>query len=372
MTPRERMLCAMHKRETDRIPWATLDCLLPRGYVERKIREKGCGLNMVMPPWSYQMERREVTIEEKRTWDQHKRAQIIMRTYHTPLGSVSQKAQLRLGLSSNKQEWITEHMIKDVSDYPIVKFIIENTRYYKDYDSFLEAQEDLGDDGIAVAFGETPMHMMIWYLMGIYRFSIDLYEHPQEFKELASLLEEKYDEMYKIIADSPAELVIGGENLSGDIISPPLFEKYSAPFHDKQAQLMHEKGKIYGVHCDGRLNSLKDLIKKTDIDVIDSFTLPEGGGDLSLKEAKKLWKDKAIWVNFPASLCHENEEKIREVLIQIFREVTPGDGFMLEYSEDLPPNLWKKTLIVIAETMEKYGDYSLALRHFREKRKHKP
>jgi len=357
MTPRERIRRAMHKKKTDRIPWAAYGCLLPRGYVERKVREKGCGLYMVMSPCSYQMERQRVTIEEKRTWDQHNRAQIIMRTYHTPIGSVSQKAQLRMGLSSNKQEWITEHMIKDVSDYPIVKFIIENTRYYKDYDSFLEAQEDIGEDGIVAAVAETPMHMMIWYLMGVEKFSIDLYEHPQEFNKLANLLEEKYDEMYKIIADSPTELVIGGENLSGDIISPPLFEKYSAPFHNKQARLMHKKGKIYAVHCDGRLNCLKDLIKKTDIDVIDSFTLPEGGGDLSLEEAKKLWKNKVIWANFPACLCHENEEKIRKFLIQTLRKVTPGDGFMLEYSEDLPVNLWKKTLTVIAETMEKYGNY---------------
>lgn len=358
MTPRETILCAMHKRKTDRIPWAALGCLLPRGYVERKVREKGCGLYMVLSPSTYEIERREVTIEERTTWDEHNRAKGIMRTYHTPLGSVSQKVQVRLGLSSNKQEWITEHMIKDVSDYPIVKFIIENTLYYKDYDSFLEAEDAMGDDGIVAAVADTPMHTMIWYLMGIERFSIDLYEHPQEFKELANLLQEKYDEVYKIIADSPAELVLGGENLSGDIISPPLFEKYSAPFHNKQAQLMHEKGKIYGVHMNGRLNCLKDFIKKTDIDLIDSFTLPEGGGDLSLEKAKKLWKNKVIWVNFPACLCHENEEKIREFLIQTLRKVTPGDGFMLEYSEDLPLNLWKKTLTVIAGTMEKYGNYS--------------
>ena len=139
--------------------------------------------------------------------------------------------------------------------------------------------------------------------------------------------------------------------------SPRLFGKYSLPFYNKQARLLHERDKIYGLHCDGRLNCLKNLIQRTDVDLIESFTLPEGGGDLPLQEAQRLWKDKAIWANFPASLCHTDEGNIREILIRILKKATPGDGFVLEYSEDLPINLWKKTLTVFAEILQKYRNY---------------
>ncbi len=53
---------------------------------------------------------------------------------------------------------------------------------------------------------------------------------------------------------------------------------------------------------DGKLKSLKELIKKADIDVIESFTFPEGGGDLSLEEARADWKDKSIIANLPTFL----------------------------------------------------------------------
>ena len=350
MTPKERMLRAMHKKKTDKIPWAAYPVLVPRGYVERKVRNKGCGFLIAWPP--YQVDRSEVTVEEKEIWDENNRAKLITRIYHTPLGSISEKVQIRLDLSPNKSQWITEYMIKGISDYPIAKFIIENTSYYPDYDSFLEMQEELGDDGIVTATAKrSPMQKMLYELMGVERFSIDSYDHPKEFKKLAELIEWKDDEMYKIIANSPAELVIAGENLSGDVVSPRLFKEYSVPFYNKQARLLHEEGKVYGVHMDGRLNCLKDLIKETEIDLIESFTLSEGGGDLTLEEARKLWRDKVIWINFPASLCHGSEETIREFLIRLTRKVTPGDGFMLEISEDLPPILWQKVLTIIGDVL---------------------
>ena len=350
MTPKERILRAMHKKKTDKIPWAAYPVLLPRGYVERKVRNKGCGFLIAWPP--YQVDRSEVTVEEKEIWDENNRAKLITRIYHTPLGIVSEKVQIRLDLSPNKSQWITEYMIKSTSDYPIVKFIIENTSFHSDYDSFLEVQKELGDDGIVVAVAQkSPMQKMLYELMGVERFSIDAYENPKEFKKLAELIEWKDDEMYKIIANSPAELVIAGENLSGDVVSGRLFKEYSVPFYNKQARLLHEKGKVYGVHMDGRLNCIKDLIKETEIDLTESFTLPEGGGDLTLEEARELWKDKIIWANFPACLCHKNKEKIKEFVIQLSRKVTLGDGFLLEISEDLPPVLWQKVLTVIADIL---------------------
>ena len=351
MTPKERMLHAMHKKKTDKIPWAAYPILVPRGRVEREVRNKGCGLLMFEP--TYQVARPKVTVEEKEIWNENNRAKLITRIYHTPLGSVFEKAEIRLNLSPNKSQWIKEYMIKDVSDYPIAKFIIENTSYYPDYDSFSGAQKELGDDGIVVAVAQrSPMQKMLIEFMGVERFSIDAYENPKEFKELAELIEWKDDEMYKIIANSPAELVIAGENLSGDVVSPRLFKEYSVPFHNKQARLLHEKDKVYGVHMDGRLNCIKDLIKETEIDLIESFTFPEGGGTLALEEARKLWKDKIIWANFPACLCHENKEKIKEFMIQLSKRVTLGDGFLLELSEDLPPVIWQKVMSVIADALK--------------------
>jgi len=350
MTPKQRIVHAMHKKKTDRIPWAAYDVLLPRGSVEREVRNKGCGLYMWKP--AYQVDRPQVAVEEKHTWNNNKRARLITRTYATPVGSVSENVEIRLDLSPFKSQWIKKYIIKSISDYPVVKFILENTVYHPDYHSFREMEQELGHDGIVVAHvPRSPMQKMLIELMGIERFSLDAHDHPKQFKELAELIEWKHDEAYKVTANSPAQLVVTGDNLSGDVVSPRFFKEYCIPFYNKHAQLLHENDKVYGVHMDGRLNCIKDLMNETEIDLIESFTLPEGGGDLTLEEARKLWKDKAIWVNFPASLCHQNMEKIKGFVIHLSKKVTLSEGFLLEISEDLPPTLWQNVLTAIAEAL---------------------
>jgi len=280
------------------------------------------------------------------------RATLIERTYLTPKGEVTEKVQIRVDLSPNKSEWITEYMIKDVSDYSVVKFMIENIFFSPDYDSFLETEKELGDDGIVSAIAPpSSMQKMLKKLMGVETFSIHAFEHPEKFKELAHLIAEKNDEVYRIIAVSPATMVIGGKNVSGDVVSPRLFKEYSLLFYNKQGELFHEKGKKYGIHMDGRLSCIKDLVKEADIDVVESFTFPEGGGDLPFEEARRLWKGKAIWTNFPASLCRTSEEKIRGFLHRLVEKVGPEDGFLLELSEDLPPILWQRVMLIIADVL---------------------
>lgn len=356
MTSKERILSVFHKKKFDRFPWTTYGVLLPRGQKEREIRNMGCGLVMWAP--TYQRDQQKVVVEQKNIWDKDKRSRIIQRTYHTPLGSVSEKAEIRLGLSPNQSEWKREYILKSVSDYPIVKFIIENTSYYRDYESFLEIQNDLGEDGVTITSIErSPIAVMVVDLMGVEQFSIDLYENPHQVIELAELIRQKHSEVWQIVANSPAQFVTIGDNVTGDIVTPRLFEQYNMPFYNKLAELLHEKGKFLGVHMDGRLDSLKHLIVKTEIDYIDSFTLPEGGGTLSLEEAKNLWYDKVIWANFPVSLSCEDEQVIKEFMISLLKKVTAEDSFILEISEDLSPNLWQKSTTIIAEIIEKYGIY---------------
>lgn len=356
MTPKERVLSVFHKKKPDRLPWMAYGLLLPRGQKERKTRSMGCGLVMCAP--TYQKDRREVEVEQKDIWDENKRSRIIRRRYHTPIGSVSEKAELRLGLSPNQTEWKREYMLKSVSDYPVVRFIIENTSYYEDYDSFLEIRNDLGEDGITIAFAEpSPLATIVNGLMGIEQFSVDLYDNPRQLKELAEVIKRKHSEVWQIVRNSPAQFVTVADNVTGDVITPRLFEQYNMPFYGKLAELLHEKGKVLGVHMDGRLDSLKHLIKKTEIDYIDSFTLLEGGGTLRLEEAKNLWHDKVIWANFPVSVSCRDERGIRKFMISLLKKISAGDRFILEISEDLSPNLWQKCVTVIADTIEEYGIY---------------
>ena len=163
-------------------------------------------------------------------------------------------------------------------------------------------------------------------------------------------MEKKQDEAFQIIVDSPAEIIWMVDNITGDITEPKVFEKYCVPFYNKQARLLHEKNKVLAVHFDGKLRGIKDLIAKTDIDVIESFTLPEMGGDITIEEASDAWKNKSIIANIPAFLCYEeDDDTIREYVKKLLDKISTRKNFMLELSENLPQKFWKRTLALVAE-----------------------
>ncbi|GAH81647.1 unnamed protein product, partial [marine sediment metagenome] len=230
--------------------------------------------------------------------------------------------------------WIKKFLISSPVDYPIVKFIIENTVYHEDYDSFLEIRANLGDDGVILAWtGRSPWAKMLIELAGVERLSLDFYDNRPLVEDLLSSIEKKLDEVYKIAANSPAQVIGAPDNVTGDVVEPKLFKKYYLPFYNKQGQLLHQQNKSYVVHMDGKLKSLKELIKKTDIDVVESFTFPEGGGDLSFEEASAAWKNKSIIANLPAFLCLKEEKIVKEYIYNLINRASSKKNFMLEISE---------------------------------------
>ncbi|TKJ44547.1 hypothetical protein CEE35_07595 [Candidatus Aerophobetes bacterium Ae_b3b] len=348
LTPRERIMQVLRRQLPDRVPLGAYSFLLPRGTAERKVREKGCGIVHFERVYATEMQNVEISTKEK--WENNEKTTIHI--YRTPLGDLYEKTKLDPGYRS---QWTKEFMIKKPSDYRIAKYIIENTVYHQNYEFFVEVEKNIGEDGILIAnMDRTPLQRTLIELTGTERLCIDLYERADIMEEFFDSLRKKQDEMYQIAADSPAQIIHNWDNLTEDITEPRLFQKYCLPLYNKYGHLLHERGKIYVVHMDGKLYHLKNLIKKAEIDVIESFTLPGAGGNLSLQEAKDVWKNKTIVANLPAFLCYKDEEFIKRFIRDLLIQV-PKERFMLDVSEDLPQKFWRRTLPIVADAMQMYG-----------------
>ena len=270
----------------------------------------------------------------------------------TPKGEVYEK--VRIG--PYKSEWKKQYLIKKPKDYEIMKFIIENTIFHKNYEDFLETEKDLGEDGIAFTSQRSPYQKLLFDFAGPEKTSLDIYDNPSLVEDFLNCLEEKEKESFEIIKNSPDKIAFWlNDNITSDLTSPKLFSKYCIPFYKKYFALFHKEGKICMVHMDGKLNSLKYLIKDIGIDVIESFTFPEQGGDLSLEEARKIWTNKVISANVPAFLCLKKEQEIEEYFKNLFESEATRKNFMIEISEDLPHRFWRRTLTILAKAIERYG-----------------
>jgi len=166
-------------------------------------------------------------------------------------------------------------------------------------------------------------------------------------------------EIYKIAAESPADAIWGPDNVTSLITSPKLFEKYSIPFYNEVADIIHKHDKIYIVHMDGTLKNLANLIAKTHIDVIESFT-PPPVGDLSIQDARHLWNDKVIWANFPEPVSLQGQKAVRLKVQEMLNNAAPGNNFIMGTSEGFPSFLHMLASIpTILKTVNKFGKYPI-------------
>lgn len=350
MNIRERTMAAIKGSDPDVIPCLIYSNLLPRGHIERKLRNKGLGLTVGTNVYRTTMP--NVSVEEKRFGD------FLYRRFHTPVGEVSEKVRVNLKKGTGGQ-WRVEWMIKKSEDYEAVKFIVEDVVYEPAYDDFLQVQRDLGDDGVVFAWvGYTPLMQVIVQFMGYRKFAVELHRNREEIEDLMALIDKRLEEICYIVAESPAEIIKVGDNTDSMLISPKLFEDYCLPYFQKYSRILHSKGKIVMSHMDGRLKILKDLISKTGLDMIEAFT-PPPGGDLPISEARKSWGDGvAIWINIPEVMFLYERKKIEEYVISLLREMAPGKRFLFGITEDIPESRFE-ALDPFVSTVQKYGKYPL-------------
>jgi hypothetical protein len=362
MTIKENIL-AVYKRKNDyKIPWAVYGgFLLPTGTLERQLRNRGCGwiqwepVCSWQPPgmghmngWMYESEIKNAEMSLKIIWRNNQK--IFRRTYSTPIGDVYEELHEEPGYRSL---WVKKYFIEKPRDYEIVKYLVENSVLRENYGKFLESRDNLGDDGVLLAvIDRSPFQKMLIEICGTERLMFDLIDIPEIVEDLMQTIQRKQEEAFQIIANSPAEVIWMVDNLTGDITEPRLFKKYCIPFYNNFSKYLHEHNKVIAVHLDGKLMSIKKLLNNTDIDVIESFTLPDMGGDITIEEASKLWKDKSIIANIPAFLCYEEEKIIKKYLYDLLEKIYPRKNFMLELSENLPQKYLKKVLPIVAEVME--------------------
>lgn len=368
MNVKERIMAVLRHEEPDVVPVTVVSFFMPRGRVERELRNMGLGLVELAVPL-YGIKTPNVTVQtsepvaplsiEDRLIHLAKQKRTIHRTYSTPVGSVSEKYKLGYAVT----EWPLEWPIKHLQDYETVKSIIDDMEYFPNYDHFLKVDEIMGDDGIIAPLTPlSPLQLMLYELMGCKRFALDYSMHKQEFEQLYRLLFKKQLQMYRIVAESPADIICVGDNIDGLVTNPVLFEKYCMPFYHEVAAILHKKSKIFMSHFDGKLSSLRDLIAKTDIDLIDGFT-PPPIGDLPIEEARIAWRHKAISVNPITVYLESGLEGVEKDTIRMLKSAAPGNDFLVGIADDIG-DIWSvhygQVLRAITATVMKHGAYPIA------------
>jgi hypothetical protein len=350
MSIRERILTVYKNQRPERRPVSIYKRYLKVGELERLARNSGLGIldfvpvvSLMAPAWhlapGYISEVKNVSLSVSYSWENGRLVQV--RTYATPVGSVSARI-VRDEVTGS--EWMEKHYIESPDDYKIIQFIIEHTIFLPQEDLVRSAKRDLGDDGIVLGrIDRIPYQKLLIELADPEVFLVDIQTRPEIVRELLEVMEARLDEQVLKAMESSAAVIWSPDNVTSDMTPPRLYKTHCLPFYERYHGMCRGSGKIYCVHLDGRLAALKELIARSRFDVIDSFSLIEVGGDMSISEAKLAWPDKVLCPNLPASICLKPPEEIKTYL----KNISAGFGdrpFMLQISEDIPPDSYENVL----------------------------
>lgn len=345
MNIKERILTAMNWGEPDRVPLTVYDWMVPRGLTERRLRDCGVGLITRLP--AHRVEHREVEIITREYWENGR--PFIRRTIRTPVGEVWQK--LEPDHAYGTSNWIHEHFIKEPDDYRVMEFYIRDGIYRDNYEVIHESQRRMGSDGIVmVRIAKSPIQEMLYQMMGLEQFSEDYHMRRDLFDSLHATMVNRYAELYDLAAESSVEILQLGDNITSDVVGRERFRTYLMPEYTKLRERLAGTGKKLAVHMDGRLKSLKEDIAAAEFDIVEAMT-PSPMGDVSVKEAREAWPEKALWINFTSSMHIEPPERIERHTRQLLEDAGTKRGFAVSVTEDAPVEALEKSLAVIARVL---------------------
>jgi hypothetical protein len=347
LTPRERILSVLRFGVADRIPWNMYAWLLPKTAFARSLLPHGLSLmgtqRIFRETFSGLTIREETSLRDGQTW--------FHKMIETPLGTLDEISTIEQNYFSR---WIKKYFISRPEDFPVAEYIFRHTWAEPEYEIWRRSEAEMGHQGFVV--GEVmpiPIMTLIVSWMGIEGLVDGLYTCPDEFEALLEAAERLYDRQIQLAAESPAEIIWFGDNVTAKFISPKLYERFCVPTYARVMPVMRSAGKIPIAHYDGSNRPLLKGLARTALPVIEAFT-PPPMGDLGVAEAKAAWPDKVIWVNFPGNMFLEPFETIKEYTLDLLQTSAPGGRLIIGCTEEFPLDEYEKTFTAIGQALAEY------------------
>jgi methylmalonyl-CoA mutase cobalamin-binding domain/chain len=177
---------------------------------------------------------------------------------------------------------------------------------------------------------------------------------------LAEAVGHVYDQILRVTADSPAEVVLWGANYDDMITYPPYFEKELTPWLRKAATYLASKGKLAICHCDGENKGLIDVIADSGMHVAEAVCCAPMT-KLPIETYYDRWcrTDKLTimggLIQSLLSPATATVDDLNAYLGHFFKAVAPGRRIILSVADTTPPNADFDRLARIGERVEKEG-----------------
>ncbi len=342
----KRIMDALHGGCPKPAPFTIYDSHLPRCSVERELRNRGLGL--VRRIASYATYQPNVKVTSNSFIDDRGR-HMVRTTYSTPHGDLSM-----LDEPAGYTSWRHEHLFKSPDDFKALLFFIEDTFAEANYEQAAKAVAELGEDFVVRdQLPAEPMQTLISsHLMSPEDFCIQWMDNQDEILKLYEAQVKFNRSVYPLVANGPLEFANYGGNVTPQIIGVENFRKYYVPNYNEAAEVLHKKGKLVGSHLDADNTTIMSAVAETDLDYIEAY---DAGISPSVKEAREAWPGKVLWIHWPSAWQMFPEPEVKTRTLQLLEEASPGNGFIIGITEDVPEDRWQGNFLAITDGIEEHA-----------------
>jgi len=338
MTPKERVMCALRRREPDRVPhfeWLVdhrvRDALLPgcRDGNEFAVR---MGQDAVVVDLDFTKE----PLSDGR--------------YRSEWGYIGQKTQEEHGIE-------VESPIATMADF--VRYTPPDPLAPGRYASVEKALAQYGDR-YAVIVHLNDVFSLPRYLMGMENLLMAIAAEPALVHALVDLSVEINLVMAKELDARGVQIVYTGDDYAsgkGPLMSPRHFRQLFYPGLRRVIGGFKELGLLVIKHTDGNLWPILDMIVDSGIDCLDPID-PKGG--MSLTEVKAKYGHRiAVKGNVDCAdlLTFGSVEETIAATRQALRKGMPGGGYILSSSNSIHSGVKPENYAAMVRTVRDFGGY---------------
>lgn len=290
---------------------------------------------------------RQRTVEVTAQWEDDRH---LRRTWHTPLGTLSQV----IGYDEWKlSSHIVEFRLKQPGDLQVMRYILEDEEWYWDSETFAQDMAIYGAYGVPqFYFRRSPIQRLIIEEMGFEQTIYFMTDHPELLDEYVEFATAADDAMYEVICNSPVAFLNLGENIDGFIVSPPLWRRHLIPYYRKRVEQLHRAGKYVSIHIDGVMKPLLPYLQACPFDAIEAATpLPQG--DVTLEEIKAGLGEMILMDGLPALYFLPDQYPV-DTLVEATHNVVEmfHPRLVLGVSDEIPPDTDIERVRLVGELVQ--------------------
>lgn len=170
-------------------------------------------------------------------------------------------------------------------------------------------------------------------LYGIENLIMATFDDPGWVHELLKILFRRKKTFVESMKGARFDLIEhGGGDASSTVISPKIFDEFVAPYDAELIARAHLAEQRIVYHTCGGMMPFLERIADMQPEAMETFTPPEMGGDVNLREAKRRIGDRVCMIGGFDQFHHLlgcTPEETRRAVRRCFEEAGEGGGYIL-------------------------------------------